>query len=395
MKKFLLLFFAFALFGCSEKSASNNPIEHSDEKATLQLAMTYSESVHFDSLVILGTGSETIHKTLNAQEKSLELELFPGEWKFEASLYSNETITQKGSANIVIENGKTNYLTISMEALIGFIDISIPIGFMNPLEIQSGLLRITATDSVYTIPMEIQEPFTYFHSEALELNKTYLIEMELLDDSENIIFASSDSVYLSNENPNPHFTFNTLKGTLSLNIELDSIKNISGNATLPLKSSKRAPEVGEIIITEFLAEPSEGSDYEFVELFNGSMDSLILDNCFLGSSSKKGTTGLLDSGLVIAPMSYWTIGSDSAKTDAHPNKWTTLPSTKRAIVFTCESVLDSLYYMSSDSLKTDLYLPMEKGKSTQLKTESWKEKGNPSVWCTGENTLNKANSCEE
>ena len=75
MKKiFVLLISGLSFFACSE-NAEESGISGNFEKAPLQIAMRYTETNHFDSLVLHGEGADTLHLRIEEPEKTFENQL--------------------------------------------------------------------------------------------------------------------------------------------------------------------------------------------------------------------------------------------------------------------------------------------------------------------------------
>ena len=200
MKKiFVLLISGLSFFACSE-NAEESGISGNFEKAPLQIAMRYTETSHFDSLVLHGEGADTLHLRIEEPEKTLDLELFPSLWKFYAKLYAEGVLMQKGESEIEVKSGEKNYLQIPLQALFGFIDITLPLGLDNPSGILSGKLDLKTDDTTYSYTMKIEEPYGIFSTDALPLEKTYHALLQLFDKNGDCIFKASDSLRLDSEN---------------------------------------------------------------------------------------------------------------------------------------------------------------------------------------------------
>ena len=60
MKSLILFLAVFSLWACSSQN-EGDVLSSGGEKTTLQLAMQYTETSRFDSLVLHGEGADTIH----------------------------------------------------------------------------------------------------------------------------------------------------------------------------------------------------------------------------------------------------------------------------------------------------------------------------------------------
>ena len=131
---------ALALWNCSDESKAESPITiEIGETANVALKLDYTETPLLDSLVLDCYGTDTVHLVHSIEKKSFNLDLFPGDdWTFEAKLYANGALMQKGEVTTALEAGSAVNLNIPMHALVGFVYVKIPIGFGNPAGIKKG-----------------------------------------------------------------------------------------------------------------------------------------------------------------------------------------------------------------------------------------------------------------
>ena len=78
--------------------------------------------------------------------------------------------------------------------------------------------------------------------------------------------------------------------------------------TLKLPATKRAPVVNDLIVSEFfvVANDKDSSQYNFVEFYNGSTDTLVLDKCTLGKTSS--VTGAAEINTLALPPNEVLVG---------------------------------------------------------------------------------------
>jgi hypothetical protein len=77
------------------------------------------------------------------------------------------------------------------------------------------------------------------------------------------------------------------------------------------QQKRERPSQAIYCITEFFADPrsaSGGAAFEFVEIYNGTLDSLILDSCTLSETSRKSGT-LFPANTLIPPATFWVLGT--------------------------------------------------------------------------------------
>ena len=214
----------------------------------------------------------------------------------------------------------------------------------------------------------------------------------------------TDKFTLTEDSPVPTLTLNSLRSAVSVSIRAAEERVLE--MTVPLKAGYRSPRTEDILITEFFASPDskDSSQYEFVEIYNGSLDTLILDDCALGISASGTSTTLKYMPLTvseIAPRQALVLG-DVSKENTPPlyintDGWTPLVGTKSSIALKCNGeTIDSLYYSASpDSVHTNVVPTSAKnGISTQLLLESWKTRSDSAAWCIGKPTPGTVSICE-
>lgn len=387
----LCLAFLF-ITGCS-KNDSAASMEVS-EKTKLQIALNYKAPPSFDSLVIHGEGTDTIHYNLDSRQESLDIEVFPALWNFKARLYSNGILVQQGEAEIEVLSEQMNYLQLHLKALVGFINVTIPLGLGNQAGIQGGKLILQSDKEEFSYDLQIRESFGYFTGDALPLNKWYSVSLELFDANGDILYHTNDSLYLDQENAAINWSLTSLKGTLSISILQDPIDTTMVNVAFTGRDKKK-PQIGDAIFSEFLAIPQAGSNFEFIEFYNATLDTLILDNCIvrLKASSNSGNITLPE-GSILLPASYITFGADSTNF-IHTDSWYTngLTNTRAAITLVCDNmVIDSIAYSVSAEQGSDS-IAIKSSSSTHLDLSYWEIHDKGKAWCLGESTPNYASSC--
>ncbi len=377
-------------FACSRSDSGSASPEVN--KGSLQVALKYSESVRFDSLVVHGEGADTVHFNLNANETALDLELFPSLWKFYGKLYAGGVLMQKGEAEVEVKSGERSYLQLSLLALFGFVDVKIPLGLGNPAGVASGELTLTGIDSTYRYKLQIEEPYGYFSSGALPLNAWYAVSLELLDKNGDLIYRADDSLYLDQENASVNWALTSLKGSLSLGISTQKFDTLDVNVGY-LSRNRRTPRKGDVLISEFFAiPPQSGTGFEFVEFYNATLDTIVLDDCLIGLKSTSSNSAIPEN-TVILPGQYLTVGGDSTEF-LHLPSWFGLTNTKANLILTCDGVvLDSIAYSISADAASDS-VQIKSSSSTHLDLGYWDMRDKGFAWCLGEPSPNYASSCD-
>ena len=258
------------------------------QTANVAFQLDYAETPLLDSIVLDCYGTDTIHLVHSAENNSFNLDLFPGEdWIFNAKLYANGTLMQQGEVTTSLEAGSAVNLKIPMHALIGFVYVKVPIGFGNPAGIKKGEMKLTSKGESFTFPMEFESDYVTFTSDELKLDREYHITISMEDKNGKAIFSLEDDFMLDENTPVPSFQIESLRSKIALAIDLAKDVNLQVSLTLP--AMKRAPAVDDIVISEFFIWTStkDTTQYSFVELYNGSTDTLILDKCTIGKRSLK------------------------------------------------------------------------------------------------------------
>ena len=384
---------ATAMLNCGggDHTPSDTATLHAGTTA-VTMQMEYPETPLIDSLVVDCRGTDTLHYRVDPSKPYLELDLFPGDsWKFEARLYANGHLMQRGEASARLEAGTPVDITIKMHALSGFVHVEIPLGLGNPAGIAGGSMKVTGPDSTVTYPMQVSGSTAVFTSAMLPLGIEYTVTIAMQDSSGADIYSATATFTLSEDSPVPALQIKSLRSQVGLAIEVASEVRLTVTTQLPGKRS--APEPGDIIITEFMTSPlkSDSTQYEFVEIYNGTLDTMTLEGCTVGTSSQP-TKGWPITLAFIEPDQTAVLGDTSASTPTefrNTATWGDFTNTKGSIVLACGgNVIDSLYYSATqDSLLNNL-IPNSSttGKnplSSHLNVERWEQRKNPESWCLG------------
>lgn len=399
-----LSFCTLGAWNCSQDNATAAE-NRSEGRAQVFLKMNYAEAPKVDSLVIDCFGLDTLHFQEKAETKFLDLDLFPGNWNFTAKLYANGSLMQQGEVSAKLQAGENADLAIQMRALAGFIYIEIPLGFGNPAGISNGTLILESGDKKRTYPMEMSGANAVFKSDMLPLNKDYSIVLSLMDKDGKEIYRSEDSFHLDEDTPIPDLQIKSLRAKISLAVKIAKEVNLSVSATLP--SSIRKPAAGDIVISEVFSAPSSSdtSQYEFVEIYNGSLDTLLLENCTLGltSNASKGWAITTEK---IAPTKTLVLGNvlseNTPESFRNTSSWASgsgLNNSNGSVVIQCNgSVIDSLYYKDApDSLHLNVVPAVgnsKYGQSAQLNILEYESRKDSSAWCLGIPTPGKLSFCD-
>jgi len=395
---------ALSLWNCSSETGSDNPqttLQY-ETSSNVALSLDFADTPLLDSLVLDCYGPDTLHLVHSIEKKSFNLDLFPGEeWVFNAKLYANGTKMQEGEVTTALEAGSAVNLKIPLHALVGFVYVKIPIGFGNPAGIKKGSMKLTSEGESFTYPMVFDAENVTFTSDDLKLDREYQITISMQDENEKTIFSLEDEFTLDETSPIPSFQIESLRSKIALAIDL--AKDVNLQVSLKLPAMKRAPVANDIVVSEFFLWPNakDSSQYSFVEFYNGSTDTLVLDKCTFGKTSNVSGSAEISS-VKLPPNEILVVGNrEGVKTPGVYKYVETMPAfgkSSGSLVLQCNgSILDSLYYGKSDSLHVS---PLPVGsssasvrKSTQLNVGLWNKRSEPDSWCTGVPTPGNVSAC--
>ncbi len=373
---------------CSKESGDKSLVNTEGVSAKVMLELRYTSVPLMDSLVIDCLGADTIHLVKTPDEHSLELDLFPYEhWKFQAKLYANGSLMQIGDVEAALEAGQTTEINLKMRPLAGFIYLRIPLGFGNPTNIAYGQMELQSEDSLFTYLMQMEDSEGVFRTDLLPLETSYRLKITLYDNLDNNIYQVEDTLFLSPDNPVPSLELKSLRGKAKISIE--SAENANLEIELNLPATKRTPKLNDLIITEFLSAPlkTDSSQYEFIEIYNGSIDTIALGGCTIGTGStgNKAWEILINE---IAPGEALVFGDTSANTPStfrNTATWGDLTNTKSSIVLQCNgTILDSLFYSNAQDSATvipNYNNPSKNPQSSQLDVRHWQTRNLGGSWC--------------
>ncbi len=368
--------------------------------ANVSLHLQYSIPPLLDSLVLDCYGTDTLHYVHSADNPNFSLELFPSDsWNFKAKIYANGALMQMGELETSLTAGTAVSLAIQMHPVVGFVFVEIPLGLKNDAGITGGSMKLKSSTDLYEFPMEMTIDGAIFKSDMLKLGCEYEMEILLLNQEGMAIYSVTDKFTLTEDSPVPELTLNSLRSQVALAIKAAEERRIE--ITIPLKAGYRKPRVDDLLITEFYtsAAKTDTTQYEFIEIYNGSTDTLILDDCAIGATSNSAIRYLPLTTSEIAPRQVLVLG-DATKDITPPlhintESWNDITNSKGSIVLKCDGEsLDSLYYApDTDSLHAQVVpsANSKNGISTQLNIEQWKSRRDSTAWSLGKPTPGELN----
>ena len=394
---------ALALWNCGSEPHETSAIISGAEHASVALKLQYSTPPLLDSLVLDCYGADTLHYVRSADSALFNMDLFPSDsWSFKAKIYANGALMQVGELSTKLEAGSIENLSIQMHPIVGFVLVEVPTGLKNESGIASGTMTLTSESDRYDIPMEESTGKIYFRSSMLKLGVEYDVQISLLDSTGNAIYSLADKFLLTEDSPVPNLSLNSLRSKVALGIQTAEERHVE--ITLPLRAAFRKPQVDDLLITEYFAAPNakDSTQYEFVEIYNGTIDTLLLDDCVLGITSSNTLKRYSLTTSEILPGQVLVLGDATSErtpaTNVNTDGWSDMTNSKGAVVLQCDGItLDSLYYASTpDSLHTNVVPALGSGKynqSGQLNVDHWEMRSDSSAWCLTTPTPGELNYC--
>jgi hypothetical protein len=318
-----------------------------------------------------------------------------------AKLYANGSLMQQGEATAKLEAGTAMDITIKMHALSGFVHVEIPLGLGNPAGIASGTLSIEGAELSETYPMQVSGSTAVFTSGMLPLGFEYTATLVMRDSNGTDIYSASETFLLDENAPVPALQIKSLRA--KVNIAIESAVEVLFRVESEIPGKRGTPRPGDLIISEFMTSPlkSDSTQYEFVEIYNGTLDTMTLEGCTVGTSTAKGWAITL---AYIAPGEAAVLGDTSANTPAEYRNtatWGDFTNTKGSVVLACDgAAIDSLYYSATQDTLLNNLIPNSSttGKnplSSHLSIDRWDSKENPESWCLAPPDPGTFTTCEQ
>jgi hypothetical protein len=338
----------------------------------------------FDSISVNVSAADmaSIHISKNSLDDNLKIEGIPqGENRtFEVKIYAdNGKLAQKGEAIADIKADENITIPIIMDALVGFLRIEIPLGFTNNTGVHSGKLFLENME----FDMKFENGKGVFNTNALPLDKL-LLKIKLYDKNGEPLFSGEKEITLYMISQNETIQLKSEKGSATLELEASINELTQILAMLPISISRPPQNYGELFFTEIFAYPkTSGQDFEYMEIYNSTLDTLLLSSCRVAENEGSSTSTKrlnMPSNLRVPPMEYLFFGRDSvAGADFNYKSFHLLVAGQSLGFFCGDLVIDTLTF----SAKGDNPFPLEIGKVMQLPLENYKNRTLGSSWCFG------------
>lgn len=357
----------------------------------IALAQVSSETIDSTTVDLSGTGMTSIHKKWEGVPTSLELSgITPGTSRsIVVALYTAGRMVQKGDATFDVIAGESRSIAVTLHSLFGTLQMVVPLGLQNASGVDHGQLLLGCSASPDTLVLQGVLPNKYFRSNSLELGKDYCFVVDLYDSTGRALYHGSDTVHLDDQTPTITLTLGSLVGAISLQLIIQTNAQLTGRISLP-NSRRRAPQsLHDVLILELLPNPkSSGDEWEYTEIFNATLDTLVLDSCKLAKSraSVTSTTAANLSGCSVLPGQFAVIGRDSVSIRTCSAGGFTLANTAQSVVVACGNLLvDSIAYNSPiDSLNP---FPLQAGKSIEVPLAKYTLRSQGNSWCAGKDSV--------
>jgi len=376
----LITFAALFVSSCSSKGGGT---ENSKEEAAVRLFLGKLEIPLFDSISvhISAPDMESIHISEKAIGDNLRINSVPeGEnRKFEITIYADSgKPVQKGEAIVDIIADESISIPITLNALAGFLRLEIPLGVPNKTDVHSGKLYLK--ELVFDMTFETGKGV--FNTGSLPLNEKIPLSIELYDSNGTVLFTGSENLTLTSILQNKTIQLNSNRGSVILELQENDQGQHTILAVLPSSVSKtRAPQnYGELFFTEIYVASSNEYGFQYMELYNITLDTLQLKGCKIVRAKTTPTELSLSNDLILPPMEHIILGRESVINADYNYKTFQLLLDGQFLGFFCGNlVIDSLSHYN----KGDNAFPMEKGRAIQLPLANYENRNLGKSWCSG------------
>lgn len=380
--------FAFCLIVIGGCSQTTEPHEYSYKTSTLSLDFQENLflTVSVDSIHVIWNGPKLVEwgEVYVSGEVQLPL-LSPGlgQW-VQVELYSQDSLRYLGAALFDVEENSIFQQTLVMKPQFKMIHIEIPIGLANPMQIAGGEMKLHDSITAWVESLKLDSYPPYFEMGPIPIMTAYEVEFILWNIAGDTLYHQTDSLTIDSTDMTLMIDeLSSLVVPGKLSIKLNDDTQVNSTLTLGMSAKRLGVNLKDVILSELMIQPtSTGSGFEFVEIMNTTLDTLILDSCRLSksrASSALSSVVYLDS-VHLSPGSFLVLGGDSILSKDYSLGTFSLTNTRQDLLLLCQdNLLDSLSYETSiDSLN---YWPHAVGKSIQIGPGSWNQGEDPSSWC--------------
>ncbi|HSQ42962.1 MAG TPA: hypothetical protein VLM37_11845 [Fibrobacteraceae bacterium] len=366
-------------------------------EAQIHLTIARATSQDLDSLVlsISAEDMDTLRKSWTKETSTLEIgSILPGSQRaLVVEAFADGFAVQRGETVLDLVAGETRSVTLNLTAIYGYLTLTVPLGLANPLGVTDGILVLSSEEGIDTLNLEGTLPNRYFQSGGLELGQTYTISIVLLDSNGTQLYSGLDTVLVEVDSPELSVSLGSLVAELSVNLSLDTTPIVNGWLALPGSESRTPESWHDLVIVELLPNPkTSGDDWEYTEIFNATLDTLLLDSCALAKTigAISASTSVTLTGCSIPPGNFRVIGRDSVPfADCSAGEFT-LTNSGQTVVLHCGDLrIDSIvFHSASDSLNP---FPLSVGASIQIPVADYAQRDSGAAWCAGVDSVDMGN----
>ncbi len=296
---------------------------------------------------------------------------------------SNSRLLYFKDSVIQLQGGKEFKLDLELLPQFAILDAEMHIGVDNPLGIVGGSIILKNEDNFESSPLEIfPDGSAEFKIERVFFGTDYELILELLNLEGETVYADTTILDItSNEFIDIEIYLKSIFADLNITFQFKEPGKYGVRYELPLKSLRKPSSSREITFSEILSNPkSNGDDYEYIELYNSSSDSIDLEGCFLKrtrGSTTPSSREELKPHQPIAPGSFFVIGKDSVNFSDLKIESFTLTNSGQSLLLECDGlVIDTLNYAANQG-----EFPLEIGVSMQLNWKHYREPLSENSWC--------------
>jgi hypothetical protein len=382
------MFFAYS---CSSGGGKND--EH-PENSAVNLFLGKLQVPFFDSISIRVSAAnmENIYHSVNSIKDNIKINNIPaGEnRKFEVTIYADYgKAVQKGEVVADINANQTVTIPIPLTAFYGFLKIEVPLGLANSAGVYSGKLILGNME----FQMQIENGKGVFNTTAFPLNQQFSLSLELKGINGEILFTGQREVMLSAILQTETMQLQSTMGSAILELTTTTNGPAQILAMLPISVSRIPENYGDLFFTEIFADPQKsGSDFEYMEIYNATLDTLELSQCRIAQLITSNTPGQnrlnMPEDLILPPAEFLYFGRDSVGDADFNYKAFMLVNSGQPLGFFCGSnIIDTLRFSASGENP----FPLLPKKAMQLPLSNFATRTSGSSWCLGFSPKEDAN----
>jgi hypothetical protein len=340
------------------QTVSNNPVSLAGV-ALLKLQMPTGHTALGDSIQILFYDGENVvestTKIISDELSELEIERVPQNIKLWAQglLWSKGVVLYKGGRYITANAGQVTQIEIAMVPQFAQIQLAFPLKAYFDYGIKGGTFKAVNTTGRYETVLDTTGRPPLFKIQVLPFG-SWNVTLRLWDALGDTLFFADTLMTLGAENSWSNLVLNTSLASVKAVFLFDPAP-IHGGTLQSASAVRRSVKQGDIYITEWMANPKvSGNDYEWIELYNASYDTLNLAHCAIrrARSSTAATVAVAFSeSSQILPGEWAIMGRDSIVFRNFAQGGFTLSNSGQEVLLMCGTELvDSISYTAEQAL---------------------------------------------